>query len=157
MKQFQWDKLNSNGIASTVFAGDHQEEESEWARKLRMEGMFDDMEQEFRAKQTVQISAKRVKKTLDTVLKPEQRQRIGQSFVLASKRCVESANALVAEISLLKPGSANEGNAGKIDAIALKILRFDDDLSETFLSELKQSLPDAEQVNRSPSLPRSES
>ena len=80
MKQFQWDKLNSNGIASTVFAGDHQEEESEWARKLRLEGMFDDMEQEFRAKQTVQISAKRVKKTLDTVLKQEQRQRIGQSM-----------------------------------------------------------------------------
>lgn len=53
-----------------------------------------------------------------------------------------------AEISLLKPGSANDDVGAKIVAVATRILRFDSDLTETFLGELKQALPDAEQEGK---------
>ena len=58
----------------------------------------------------------------------------------------------MAEITLLKPGQANEDLAAKLAAVAMKVLRFDEDLTDTFVGELKACLPSAEQVCQSYSL-----
>lgn len=50
------------------------------------------------------------------------------------------------EISLLKPSSATDDITTKITSSTAKILRYDSDLTETYLSELLDLLPDAEQV-----------
>ena len=53
MKQLQWDKLPQQQVAKTVFTDDDPEKETEWIKKLQMDGVWMEMEEDFKAKQLV--------------------------------------------------------------------------------------------------------
>lgn len=80
MKTFQWDKVSANATASTVWDG-AVAVEPEIEAKLRAQGIFDEMADDFRAKQTVHMVTKKDKQVLASVLSVQQRQRIGESEI----------------------------------------------------------------------------
>ena len=53
MKQLQWDKLPQQQVAKTVFNDDESEKENEWIKKLQLDGVWMEMEEDFKAKQLV--------------------------------------------------------------------------------------------------------
>lgn len=53
MKQLQWDKLPQQQVGKTVFNEDETEKEMEWLRKLQLDGVWTEMEEDFKAKQLV--------------------------------------------------------------------------------------------------------
>lgn len=77
LKTFQWDKVSANATAATVWER-AVAKDPDIEAKLRAQGIFDAMEDDFRAKQTVQIATKKDKQTLVSVLSVQQRQRIGK-------------------------------------------------------------------------------
>lgn len=52
MKQLQWDKIPQQHVQKTVFNDDSTQEE-EWLRKLQLDGVWVEMEEDFKAKQLV--------------------------------------------------------------------------------------------------------
>ena len=52
MKQLQWDKLPPQQAQKTVF-NDDQTQEEEWLKKLQLDGVWVEMEEDFKAKQLV--------------------------------------------------------------------------------------------------------
>lgn len=78
MKQLQWDKLSPNAVASTVW-GRGTLDESVWSKKLRSQGIFDEMEDDFRMRQTVKKVNRNDAAKLKSVLTDNQRKHIGQS------------------------------------------------------------------------------
>jgi cytokinesis protein len=52
MKQLQWDKIPLQQAQKTVFSDDPTQEE-EWLRKLQLDGVWVEMEEDFKAKQLV--------------------------------------------------------------------------------------------------------
>ena len=52
MKQLQWDKIPHQQAQKTVFNDDPTQEE-EWLRKLQLDGVWVEMEEDFKAKQLV--------------------------------------------------------------------------------------------------------
>ena len=52
MKQLQWDKIPQQQAQKTVFNDDPTQEE-EWLRKLQLDGVWVEMEEDFKAKQLV--------------------------------------------------------------------------------------------------------
>jgi cytokinesis protein len=52
MKQLQWDKIPLQQAQKTVFNDDPTQEE-EWLRKLQLDGVWVEMEEDFKAKQLV--------------------------------------------------------------------------------------------------------
>ena len=52
MKQLQWDKIPQQQAQKTVFSEDPTQEE-EWLRKLQLDGVWVEMEEDFKAKQLV--------------------------------------------------------------------------------------------------------
>lgn len=53
MKQLQWDKLPQQQVGRTVFNEDEPTKEQEWVKKLQMENVWMEMEEDFKAKQLV--------------------------------------------------------------------------------------------------------
>ena len=54
MKQLQWDKLPQQQVTKTVFSDETQtEKENEWIKKFQMDGIWSEMEEDFKAKQLV--------------------------------------------------------------------------------------------------------
>lgn len=123
MKQLQWDKLDAGTVANTVWAL-ASEDASEFSKNLKLRGVFDQLEDDFRAKQTVTMTVKKEKKTLTSVLSNQDRQRI--------------------EIWLRK-GSATEEINVRITSIMFMIIRCDSNMPEDFLGELENILPTADQ------------
>lgn len=78
MKQLQWEKLAST--ESTVWGG-APIAESEWAARLREQGIFAEMENDFRAMQTVKRATPK-KEALVSVLDHNARQKICASLTL---------------------------------------------------------------------------
>lgn len=76
MKQLQWDKLSPNAVAATVW-GRGTLDESEWSKKLRSQGIFDEMEDDFRMKQIVKKVVGIESTKLTSVLTPNQQKHIG--------------------------------------------------------------------------------
>lgn len=52
MKQLQWDKIPQQQAQKTVFNDDPTQEE-EWLKKLQLDGVWVEMEEDFKAKQMV--------------------------------------------------------------------------------------------------------
>ena len=52
MKQLQWDKLPQQVAAKTIFK-EETEKEQEWIKKLQKDGVWMEMEEDFKAKQLV--------------------------------------------------------------------------------------------------------
>ena len=53
MKQLQWDKLPQQQVSKTVFNDELTEKEQEWIKQLQLDGIWTEMEEDFRAKQLV--------------------------------------------------------------------------------------------------------
>ena len=53
MKQLQWDKLPQQHISKTVFNDDDESKEHEWVKKLQSDGVWSEIEEDFKAKQLV--------------------------------------------------------------------------------------------------------
>ena len=53
MKQLQWDKLPQQHIAKTVFDDEEPQKEQEWIKKLQSDGVWMEIEEDFKAKQLV--------------------------------------------------------------------------------------------------------
>ena len=53
MKQLQWDKLPQQQVSKTVFKDDEPEKEWQMLQKLQLDGVWMEMEEDFKAKQLV--------------------------------------------------------------------------------------------------------
>lgn len=53
MKQLQWDKLPHQHALKTVFKDDEPEKEQEMLQKFQLDGIWMEMEEDFKAKQLV--------------------------------------------------------------------------------------------------------
>lgn len=53
MKQLQWDKLPQQQVTKTVFNDEQPEKENEWIKKFQLDGVWMEMEEDFKAKQLV--------------------------------------------------------------------------------------------------------
>ncbi|THG99732.1 hypothetical protein EW026_g2656 [Hermanssonia centrifuga] len=124
MKQLQWDKLPHQQVAKTVFNDDESQKENEWIKKFQLDGVWMEMEEDFKAKQLViNLMAKQKRAELKSVLDPQTKKRV---------------EILIQTVKRLEP-----------EEIAMKIKHFDQDVcTEVFLSELKPVLPNPEQVGK---------
>ncbi|KAJ8454671.1 hypothetical protein ONZ45_g19213 [Pleurotus djamor] len=53
MKQLQWDKLAHQQVSKTLWSREEPEKEHEMLMKLQMDGVWMEMEEDFKAKQLV--------------------------------------------------------------------------------------------------------
>lgn len=53
MKQLQWDKLPHQQVAKTLWSAEKPEQEKEMLQKLQSDGVWLEMEEDFKAKQLV--------------------------------------------------------------------------------------------------------
>lgn len=53
MKQLQWDKLPQQQVGKTVWKEDEPEKEHQMLKKLQLDGVWMEMEEDFKAKQLV--------------------------------------------------------------------------------------------------------
>ena len=53
MKQLQWDKVPQQSVGKTVWKEDEVNKEQEWVQKLLADGVWKEMEEDFKAKQLV--------------------------------------------------------------------------------------------------------
>lgn len=53
MKQLQWDKVPQQQVGKTLWQAETPEKEQEWLAKMQVEGIWRQMEEDFRAKQLV--------------------------------------------------------------------------------------------------------
>ena len=53
MKQLQWDKLPQQQVSKTVFDDELTEKEQEWIKQFQLDGVWNEMEEDFKAKQLV--------------------------------------------------------------------------------------------------------
>ncbi|KAM6500748.1 hypothetical protein JOM56_003762 [Amanita muscaria] len=124
MKQLQWDKLPHQQVSKTVFNDDVPEKEQEMLQKLQLDGVWMEMEEDFKAKQLViNLMARQKRAELRSVLDPQTKKRV---------------EILIQRVKRLAP-----------EEIARKIQQFDQDLcTHVFLSELKPVLPSPEQIGK---------
>ncbi|KAJ3860420.1 hypothetical protein EV359DRAFT_49140 [Lentinula novae-zelandiae] len=124
MKQLQWDKLPQQQVAKTVWNEDQPSRENEMIKILKDDGVWMEMEEDFKAKQLViNLMARQKRAELKSVLDVETKKRV---------------EILIQGVKKLEP-----------EEIARKIQQFDQDLcTQVFLSELKRVLPSPEQVGK---------
>lgn len=53
MKQLQWDKVPHQQVGKTLWNDESAEKEKEWVTKLQSDGVWQEMEEDFKAKQLV--------------------------------------------------------------------------------------------------------
>lgn len=53
MKQLQWDKLPQQQVGKTLWNAETLDKEKEWVKKLQSDGVWQEMEEDFKAKQLV--------------------------------------------------------------------------------------------------------
>jgi hypothetical protein len=53
MKQLQWDKINQQAVGKTLWKEEEVNKEQEWVQKLMADGVWREMEEDFKAKQLV--------------------------------------------------------------------------------------------------------
>ena len=53
MKQLQWDKLPQTQVSKTLWSDEQPSKEKEWIQKLREQRIWEEMEEDFKAKQLV--------------------------------------------------------------------------------------------------------
>ncbi|KAG6865861.1 hypothetical protein C0991_010942, partial [Blastosporella zonata] len=124
MKQLQWDKLPQQQVAKTLWSTEKPEQEKEMLQKLQLDGVWMEMEEDFKAKQLViNLMARQKRAELKSVLDPQTKKRV---------------EILIQRVRKLQP-----------EEIARKIQHFDQELcTQVFLSELKPVLPSPEQVGK---------
>ena len=103
MKQLQWDKLSPQHAAETIF-GQHEltADEEQLVKMLQQEGLFDEMEEDFKAKQPVKKSAATAKKDkieLKTHLSLQTRQGIEMVLKRVKSSLTDSKQASPEEVA----------------------------------------------------------
>ena len=53
MKQLQWDKLPQTQVGKTLWNAEEPDKEKEWIKKLQEQRIWEEMEEDFKAKQLV--------------------------------------------------------------------------------------------------------
>lgn len=82
MKQLQWDKLPQQQVSKTLWKDDDMEKEKEMLEKLRMDGVWSEMEEDFKAKQLViNLMARQKRAELKSVLDPQTKKRVGKLYI----------------------------------------------------------------------------
>lgn len=124
MKQLQWDKLPQQQVNKTLWKEDEPQKEQEMLQKLQMDGVWMEMEEDFKAKQLViNLMARQKRAELRSVLDDKIRRRV---------------EILIQLFRRLEP-----------EEIARKIQQFDPETcTQVFLSELRPLLPTPEQVGK---------
>ncbi|TIB07010.1 hypothetical protein E3P89_04075 [Wallemia ichthyophaga] len=124
MKQLQWDKINQNHLGKTVWGLTNEAPETEWFNQLKRDGVWIELEEDFKSKQIVlNLMNKKKDKDLISVLDVSSQKRI---------------EIVMQRVKQYSP-----------EQIASKILSFDEDFcTQTFLSELKPVLPTPEQAGK---------
>ncbi|EIM20637.1 hypothetical protein WALSEDRAFT_60895 [Wallemia mellicola CBS 633.66] len=124
MKQLQWDKINQLHLDKTVWGLTNEAPETEWFNQLKRDGVWIELEEDFKSKQMVLNLMNRKKdKDLISVLDVSSQKRI---------------EIVMQRVKQYSP-----------EQIAAKILSFDEDFcTQTFLSELKPVLPTPEQAGK---------
>lgn len=77
MKQLNWQKVDISHLDRTIWSAKDIDEE-EWARKLKEEGIFDEMENLFQARKAVAVNISKAKRDLKSVLSYTQQQAVGK-------------------------------------------------------------------------------
>ncbi|KAH0830475.1 hypothetical protein J3R83DRAFT_1923 [Lanmaoa asiatica] len=123
LKQLQWDKLPHQQVAKTLWSGEDNQKEQEMLKKLQSDGVWSEMEEDFKAKQLmINLLARQKQAELKSVLDPQTKKRV---------------EILIQRVKKLEP-----------EEIARRIQQFDQETcTEVFLSELKGVLPTPEQVH----------
>lgn len=124
LKQLQWDKLAQPQVAKTLWSDEDAKKEQEILAKLQADGVWVEMEEDFKAKQLmINLLARQKQAELKSVLDPQTKKRV---------------EILIQRVKKLEP-----------EEIARKIQQFDQDMcTEVFLRELKPVLPTPEQVGK---------
>ncbi|CAE6358045.1 unnamed protein product [Rhizoctonia solani] len=124
MKQLQWDKIQHQQVGKTLWNEESSDKEREWARKLFGDGVWQEMEEDFKAKQLVMnLMARQKRAELKSVLDQQTKKRV---------------EIIIQRVKRLTP-----------EEIATKILQSDREVcTESFLDELKRVLPSPEQVGK---------
>ncbi|KAJ3504871.1 hypothetical protein NLJ89_g7714 [Agrocybe chaxingu] len=124
MKQLQWDKLAQQQVGNTVWKEDAPEKEQAMLKKLQLDGVWLQMEEDFKAKQLViNLMAKQKRAELRSILDPETKKRV---------------EIIIQRHRHLQP-----------EELAQKIQQFDPKIcTEVFLSSLKPDLPSPEQIGK---------
>ncbi|KAI6038969.1 hypothetical protein EDC04DRAFT_3112644 [Pisolithus marmoratus] len=124
MKQLQWDKLAQPQVEKTLWNDEDAKKEQEMLAKLQADGVWVEMEEDFKAKQLmINLLARQKQAELKSVLDPQTKKRV---------------EILIQRVKKLQP-----------EEIARKIQQFDQDMcTEVFLRELKPVLPTPEQVGK---------
>lgn len=79
MKQLQWDKLPQQIVGKTLWKDEEVSKEQEWVQKLLNDGVWKEMEEDFKAKQLViNLMAKQKRAELKSVLDPQTKKRVGK-------------------------------------------------------------------------------
>jgi cytokinesis protein len=55
MKQLQWDKLPQQLAAKTLWGSESPSKEQEWVNRLQLDGVWQEMEDGFKAKELVRV------------------------------------------------------------------------------------------------------
>lgn len=124
MKQLQWDKLPHQQVSNTLWGSEQLDKENEMLQKLQLDGVWRQMEEDFKAKQLmINLMARQKRAELKSVLDDQ------------TKKHVE---ILMKRVKKLAP-----------EEIAWKIKHFDAELcTRDFLKELKLVLPTPEQIGK---------
>lgn len=124
MKQLQWDKLPHQQVSRTLWKDDEPQKERLMLEKLKIDGVWNEMEEDFKAKQLViNLMARQKRAELKSVLDPQTRKRV---------------EILIQRVRKIEP-----------EEIARRIQQFDQDIcTPVFLSELKSILPTADQIGK---------
>ena len=109
--------------------------------KLKIDGVWNEMEEDFKAKQLViNLMARQKRAELKSVLDPQTRKRVGKYLGFTSPRRGQylSTEILIQRVRKIEP-----------EEIARRIQQFDQDIcTPVFLSELKSILPTADQIGK---------
>lgn len=141
MKQLQWDKLPHQQVSRTLWKDDEPQKERLMLEKLKIDGVWNEMEEDFKAKQLViNLMARQKRAELKSVLDPQTRKRVGKYLGFTSPRRGQhlSTEILIQRVRKIEP-----------EEIARRIQQFDQDIcTPVFLSELKSILPTADQIGK---------
>ncbi|THH07256.1 hypothetical protein EW146_g9373, partial [Bondarzewia mesenterica] len=145
MKQLQWDKLPQQQVSKTLWDDEEPLKEKEMLAKLSSDGIWMQMEEDFKAKQLVinllgKYFVPDIRIGLWQLIKvmPAARQRRAELKSVLDSQTKKRVEILIQRVKKLAP-----------EEVALKIKEFDQDVcTQVFLSELKRVVPTPEQVGK---------
>jgi cytokinesis protein len=124
MKQLQWDKLPQQAVGRTLWNSEDADKEKDWMQKLQLDGVWREMEEDFRAKVFVtRLLDKKKADELKSVLAPERKKNLG---------------IIMQRVKQFSP-----------EEISVRLLRCDPEVCfEIFLVGLRSLLPTPEEIGK---------